>query len=111
MRCLLTAEVSLQHNIESTGDKTPRDYSHTHRYLFKPNHATIYDCSQGRLRNETILPAPTANKTVELQLSRHGCRKTMAVAFKVVHTQTAVAIKVVHSQTAGILYIRRFLYL
>ena len=46
----------------------------TRRYLFKPHHASICECSQGRLTNETFLLAPTDNKTLELQqLSQHGC--------------------------------------
>jgi hypothetical protein len=49
----------------------------TRKYLFKPNHAAICECSQGRLRNETFALAPTDNKTFQLQhSSHHGCRKT-----------------------------------
>ena len=75
MKCLRTAEVSCSKTWNQQVTKrhvtTP-----TRRYLFKPNHAAICECSQGRLRNETLLLAPIDNKTVQLQqLSQHGCRK------------------------------------
>lgn len=76
MKCLRTAEVSCNKTWNQQVTKrhatTP-----TRRYLFKPNHAAICECSQGRPRNETFLLAPIDNKIVELQqLSQHGCRKT-----------------------------------
>jgi hypothetical protein len=76
MRCLRTAEISCHKTWNQQVTKrhvtTP-----TRKYLFKPNHAAICECSQGRLRNETFVLVPTDNKTFELQQpSQHGCGKT-----------------------------------